>query len=86
MSGVQDERHYTYRISPIPPYRSTYNGDVENVNNLIEDEFYKVESFQSPGDLLNKSYVYQIYFINSSFAGDKKRSYFHSCVIKSRDE
>jgi len=48
----------------IPPASPTYNSDVETVHNLIEDEFYKVETFKSKQDMIIKTFAYLIYFNN----------------------
>ena len=55
---------YNARHKRIPPARPTYNSDVETVHNLIENEFYKVESFKSKRDLVMKTFAYLIYFNN----------------------
>ena len=46
----------------IPPHCSTYNSDVETFHNLIEREFYDIETFGSRAELLGKATAYQLYF------------------------
>ncbi len=53
---------YKAKYKRIPPARPTYNSDVETVHKLIEDEFYRVESFKSNKDIINKTHAYLIYF------------------------
>jgi len=55
---------YKARHKRIPPASPKYNSDVETVHNLIEDEFYKVESFKSKQDMVLKTFAYLIYFNN----------------------
>jgi len=55
---------YKAKHKRIPPASPTYNSDVETVHNLIEDEFYKVESFKSKQDMILKTFAYLIYFNN----------------------
>jgi transposase len=54
----------------IPPKAHTWQADVETVHRLIEDEFYRIESFASLPDLLEKASWYIRYFniarLNSS--------------------
>ena len=46
----------------IPPRAHTWQSDVETVHNLIENEFYKIESFSSKEDFKNKVTAYQLFF------------------------
>jgi len=46
----------------IPPGAYTYQSDVETVHNLIETEFYELESFADRDDFLRKARTYQIAF------------------------
>jgi len=46
----------------IPPAAYTYQSDVETVHNLIEAEFYELEKFNSPSDLLSKAHLYILWF------------------------
>ncbi len=55
---------YKAKYKRIPPASPTYNSDVETVHNLIEDEFYKVETFKSKQDMIIKIFAYLIYFNN----------------------
>lgn len=55
---------YKAKHKRIPPARPTYNSDVETVHNLIEDEFYKVESFKSKQDMIIQTFAYLIYSNN----------------------
>lgn len=58
----QLEGHYGMRHDRIPPHCSTYNSDVETLHNLIEREFYDIETFESLAELLGKAFAYQLYF------------------------
>lgn len=53
---------YKAKYKRIPPARPTYNSDVETVHKLIEDEFYKAETFRSNQDMIAKTHAYLIYF------------------------
>ncbi len=55
---------YEAKHKRIPPASPTYNSDVETVHNLIEDEFYKVESFKSKQEMVLRTFAYLIYFNN----------------------
>ena len=57
-------KKYKAKLKRIPPASPRHNSDVETVHNLIEDEFYKVENFNSKEDMLIKTYAYLIYFNN----------------------
>jgi transposase len=57
-------KKYKAKLKRIPPARPTYNSDVETVHNLIENEFYKVETFNSKQDMILKTFAYLIYFNN----------------------
>jgi hypothetical protein len=46
----------------IPPAAHTYQSDVETVHRLIEDEFFRVESFAHRQDFLSKAATYQLFF------------------------
>ena len=46
----------------IPPSCRTWNSDVEAYHRLIEEEFYRVEVFDSLRDFLCKAYTYNLYF------------------------
>ena len=46
----------------IPPAAHTWQADVETVHNIIENEFYCVESFASRADFLHKASAYNLYF------------------------
>ena len=56
------EKKFKLKHITIPPGRCTYNSDVETAHRLIEDEFYEIESFDSIGDFMGKSYTYQVFF------------------------
>jgi len=58
----QVEDHYGMQHDRIPPHCSTYNSDVESFHNLIEREFYDIETFSGLPELLGKAYAYQLYF------------------------
>jgi len=46
----------------IPPGAHTWQADVETVHALIENEFYRVESFTSRRDFINKAAAYTLWF------------------------
>jgi transposase len=54
---VAGQRHQT-----IPPGAYTYQADVETVHNLVEMEFYELESFTGREDFLRKARTYQMAF------------------------
>jgi len=58
----QVEEHYRMQHDRIPPHCSTYNSDVETFHNLIEREFYDIETVASLPELLGKATAYQLYF------------------------
>ncbi len=58
----QIEDYYSMQHDRIPPHCSTYNSDVESFHNLIEREFYDIETFNSLPEFLGKAYAYQLYF------------------------
>lgn len=46
----------------IPPRAHTWQADVETLHNLIENEFFKIESFSSLNDFKFKATAYQLFF------------------------
>jgi transposase-like protein len=54
---VTGQRHQT-----IPPGAYTYQADVETVHNLVEMEFYELETFTGREDFLRKARTYQMAF------------------------
>ena len=46
----------------IPPGAHRFQSDVETVHNLIEAEFYEIESFTDRNDFMQKAYTYQLFF------------------------
>ena len=46
----------------IPPGAHTWQADVETAHNLIESEFYEVESFTSRSHFLNSAATYNLFF------------------------
>ena len=48
--------------STIPPGAHRFQSDVETVHNLIEVEFYEIESFADRTDFMNKALTYQMFF------------------------
>jgi hypothetical protein len=46
----------------IPPGAYTYQADVETVHNLVETEFYELETFTGRDDFLKKARTYQLAF------------------------
>jgi transposase len=57
VESIPGQRHET-----IPPGAHRFQSDVETVHNLVEMEFYEIESFIDRDDFLNKSYSYQLFF------------------------
>lgn len=57
IQSVKGQIHQT-----IPPGAYRFQSDVETVHNLVEIEFYEIESFKDPQDFLNKAYSYQLFF------------------------
>lgn len=61
---------YTKAIESLPgqfhstifPGAHRMQADVETVHNLIEKEFYELETFKDRQDFLNKAYTYQLFF------------------------
>jgi transposase len=48
--------------STIPPGAHRFQSDVETVHNLIEVEFYELETFTDRDDFMQKAYTYQLFF------------------------
>jgi transposase len=48
--------------STIPPGAYTYQADVETIHNLVEMEFYELETFVGREEFLRKARTYQLYF------------------------
>ena len=48
--------------STIFPGAKTCQSDVETVHNLIEQEFFEIESFENREDFFNKAHTYQTFF------------------------
>ena len=46
----------------IPPGAHRFQSDVETVHNLIEVEFYEIESFLDRADFIEKAFTYQSFF------------------------
>lgn len=46
----------------IPPGAHRFQSDVETVHNLIEIEFYELETFTDRNDFMEKAYTYQLFF------------------------
>lgn len=46
----------------IPPGAHRFQSDVETVHNLIEIDFYEIETFASRDDFMQKAYTYQLFF------------------------
>lgn len=57
VQSIEGQRHKT-----IPPGAHRFQSDVETVHNLVETEFYEIESFHDRDDFLNKAYSYQLFF------------------------
>lgn len=54
---IQGQKHST-----IFPGAKTCQSDVETVHNIIEQDFYEIESFTGRDDFFNKAYTYQMFF------------------------
>ena len=46
----------------IPPGAHRFQSDVETVHNLIEVEFYEIETFADRAEFMEKAYTYQLFF------------------------
>ena len=57
IESVHGQQHQT-----IPPGAYRFQSDVETVHNLIEVEFYEIETFRDCQDFMNKAYSYQLFF------------------------
>lgn len=57
VESIIGQKHHT-----IPPRRHRYQADVETVHDIIEREFYEIESFTSRSDFMAKAYAYQLFF------------------------
>jgi transposase-like protein len=51
------QKHHT-----IPPGAHRWQSDIETVHNLIELEFYEIETFTDRTDFMEKTYAYQLFF------------------------
>jgi len=67
--SAKDPSAYTIAIESdklvhgtIPPGAHRFQSDVETVHNLIEFEFYEIESFTNKIDFMEKAYTYQLFF------------------------
>lgn len=57
VQSIEGQQHLT-----IPPGAHRFQSDVETVHNLVETEFYEIETFRDSTDFLNKAYSYQLFF------------------------
>jgi transposase len=57
IESIHGQRHQT-----IPPGAYRFQSDVETVHNLVEVEFYEIETFHDCQDFMNKAYSYQLFF------------------------
>jgi len=57
VESIQGQRHVT-----IPPGQYRFQADVETVHDIIEREFYEIESFKDNPAFLNKALSYQLFF------------------------
>ncbi len=67
--SAKDPSAYTLAIESaklthgtIPPGAHRFQSDVETVHNLIEAEFYEIESFADRTDFMEKANTYQLFF------------------------
>ena len=57
IESIPGQKHHT-----IIPGAHTWQSDVETIHNLMELEFYEIESFNSRQDFINKASAYQLFF------------------------
>ncbi|MFC1512460.1 helix-turn-helix domain-containing protein [bacterium] len=57
VESIKGQKHFT-----IPPRRHRWQADVETVHDIIEREWYEIESFNDRKEFMNKAYTYQLYF------------------------
>ena len=57
IESIKGQRHVT-----IPPRRHRWQADVETVHDIIEREWYEIETFKNRRDFMAKAYTYQLYF------------------------
>lgn len=57
IESIKGQTHTT-----IFPGAHRMQADVETIHNLIETEFFEIESFSSRADFFNKAYSYQLFF------------------------
>jgi len=68
--NAKEPSDYTLAIESLPgqrhqtiiPGAHTWQSDVETIHNLMELEFYEIESFKSRIDFMNKASSYQLFF------------------------
>jgi len=68
--NAKNPSDYTLAIESLPgqrhntiiPGAHTWQSDVETIHNLMEMEFYEIESFSSRLDFINKASSYQLFF------------------------
>lgn len=56
------EKVYLARHQTIPVGRKEYNGSVESFHARIEKEFYDIETFNSLGEFLSKTWTFELYW------------------------
>lgn len=57
VESIPGQRHFT-----IPPARHRWQADVETVHDIIEREFFEIETFKDNQDFFNKIFSYQLFF------------------------
>jgi transposase-like protein len=57
IESIPGQSHHT-----IKPRAHTWQSDVETIHNLMELEFYEIESFNNRQDFINKASSYQLFF------------------------
>jgi len=57
VESIPGQQHRT-----IPPGAHRFQADVETLHNILEIEFYEIETFTSRTDFLNKAYSHQLFF------------------------
>lgn len=57
IESLKGQKHRT-----IPPRIYQLQGDVETVHNLIEQEFFEIETFKDRDDFFQKAFTYLLYF------------------------
>ena len=57
VESIPGQKHFT-----IPPAHHRWQADVETVHDIIEREFFEIETFKDNEDFFNKIFSYQLFF------------------------